>query len=68
MYTYLLEAGSLDNALQQFLLAYPLWYISQYTIISKYGKRTRQRKFKKELKEISLKKQWRPANIASHRC
>ena len=35
---------------------------NQDTIISKYGKCTRQLKFK-----FSLKKQWRPAKIASHR-
>ena len=31
-------------------MALPLWYMSQYTIIYKYGKRTPQLKFKKELK------------------
>ena len=30
-----------DNAIQDFLLAQPLWHISPYTIISKYGKRMR---------------------------
>ena len=34
------------------LLAEPLWYMSQYTIIHKYGKHTRQLKFKKELKNV----------------
>ena len=34
--------------------------MSQCTIISKYGKRTRQLKFKEERTEFSLKKQWRP--------
>ena len=52
MYNYLLKTGSLVNAIQDFLLAQPLWYMSQYTIISKYGKRTRQLKFKKELKNF----------------
>ena len=42
----------MDNAIQDFLLAYLLWYMSQYTIISKYGKRTRQLEFKKELKKF----------------
>ena len=37
--------------------------MSQYTVISKYGKRTRQLKFKKELKNFFLKKQWRSAKI-----
>ena len=37
-----------------------------HSIIYKYGKRTRQLKFKKERKKFSLKKQWRPAKIASH--
>ena len=48
----LLKTGSLENAIQDFLLAQPLWYMSQYTIISKYGKRTRQLKFKTELKHF----------------
>ena len=42
----------MDNAIQDFLLAKPLWYISQYTIIYKYGKRTRQLKIKREIKKI----------------
>ena len=51
-----LKTGSLDNAIQDFLLAEPLWYMSQYTIIYKYGKpRTRQLKFKKELKNVPLR-------------
>ena len=43
---YLLKTGSLDNAIQVFLLAQPLCYMSQYTIIYKYGKRTGQLKIK----------------------
>ena len=58
----LLKTGSLDNAIQDFLLAEPLWYMSQYTIIYKFGECTRQLKFKKELKN-----QWRPVKITSHR-
>jgi len=34
----------------QFKFLEPLWYMSQYTVIYKYGKRTRQLKFKKELR------------------
>ena len=33
---YLLTTGSLANAIQDFLLAKLLWYMSQYTIIYKY--------------------------------
>jgi len=29
LYLYLLETGSLDNAIQDFSLALPLWYMSQ---------------------------------------
>ena len=47
----LLKTGSLDNAIQDFLLSEPLWCMSQYTIIYKFGKCTRQIKFKKELKK-----------------
>jgi len=65
-YLILLKTGSLDNAIQDFLLALPLWY-SQYNIISKYGKRTLQLKFKKGAQKFSLTKEWRPATIASHR-
>ena len=50
VFIHLFKTGSLDNAIQEFLLAQPLWYMSQYTIISKYGKRTPQLKFKKQLK------------------
>ena len=46
----IIKTGSLDNAIQDFLLALPLRYISQYTIIPKYGKRTHQLKFKMELR------------------
>ena len=57
-YTNLLKTGSLDNTIQDFLLAWPLWYMSQYTIISKCGKHTRQLKFNKKGKKFSLQKQW----------
>ena len=42
----------MDDAIQDFLLAEPLRYMSQYTLIYKYGKRTLQLKFKKELKNF----------------
>ena len=51
-YIYLLKTGSLDNTIQDFLVALPLCYMSQYTIISKYGKHTHQLKFKKEVKNF----------------
>ena len=38
--TTLLKAGSLDNAIQEFSLAKPSWYMSNYTTLYKYGKRT----------------------------
>ena len=47
----LFKTGSLDNAIQDFLLAKPLWYMSQYTIFYKYGMCTRQLKIKKGLKK-----------------
>ena len=37
----------------------------QHTIIYKYGKGTRELKFKRELKHFSLEKQWRQTKIAS---
>ena len=40
----------MDDAIQDFLLTEPLRYMSQCTMIYKYGKRTLQLQFKKELK------------------
>jgi len=37
----MIKTGSFDNAIQEFSLGYPLWYISHYTMLYKYGKRTR---------------------------
>lgn len=33
------ETGSLDNAIQEFSLTQPSWYMSLYTILYKYNKR-----------------------------
>ena len=37
----LLKSGSLDNAIQMFLLAWSSWVMSYYAMFYKYGKRTR---------------------------
>ena len=36
----------MDNTIQDFLFTKLLWYMSQYSMIYKYGKRTRQLKLK----------------------
>ena len=41
IYTILLETGSLDNAIREFSLAKPSWYMSHYTMIYKNGERMR---------------------------
>ena len=41
MYTYLLKTGSLDNAIREFSLAKPSWYMSHYTMTYKNGERMR---------------------------
>ena len=38
MYEDLLKTGSLDNAIREFSLAKPSWYMSHYTMIYKNGK------------------------------
>ena len=38
---YLLKAGSLDNAILEFSLDKPSWYMSHYTMIYKNGERMR---------------------------
>ena len=38
---YLLKTGSLDNAIREFSLAKPSWYMSHYTMIYKNGERMR---------------------------
>ena len=40
-YTCLLKTGSLDNAIREFSLAKPSWYMSHYTMIYKKGERMR---------------------------
>ena len=40
-YTELLKTGSLDNAIREFPLAKPSWYMSQNTMIYKNGERMR---------------------------
>ena len=43
MQSYLgsLKTGLLDDAIQDFSLAYPSWAMSHYTMLYEYGKRTR---------------------------
>ena len=38
---YLLKTGSLDNAIREFSLGKPSWYMSHYTMIYKNGERMR---------------------------
>ena len=38
---YLLKTGSLGNAIRESSLAQPLWVMSHYTMLCKYGKQTR---------------------------
>ena len=40
-YLDLLKTGSLDNAIREFSLAKPSWYMSHYTMIYKNGERMR---------------------------
>ena len=41
VYYEVLETGSLDNAIQEFSLATPSWYMSHHTMINKNGERMR---------------------------
>ena len=41
VYTNLLKKGSLDNAIREFSLAKPSWYMNHYTMIYKNGERMR---------------------------
>ena len=41
IYLILLKTGSLDNAIREFSLAQPSWYMSHYTMIYKNGERMR---------------------------
>ena len=41
IYSQLLKTGSLDNAIREFSLAKPSWYMSHYTMIYKNGERMR---------------------------
>ena len=41
-YIILLKTESLDNAILAFSSAQPLWYMSYYTMLSIYGRCTRQ--------------------------
>lgn len=36
----MIKTGSFDNAMQEFSLGYPLWYISHYTMLYKHDKRS----------------------------
>ena len=40
-YFVLLKTGSLDNAIREFSLAKPSWYMSHYTMFYKNGERMR---------------------------
>ena len=42
VYKFLLKTGSLDNAIREFSLAKPSWYMSHYTMIYKNGERMRE--------------------------
>ena len=42
VYYILLKTESLDNAILAFWLAQPLWHMSYYTMLSVYGRCTRQ--------------------------
>ena len=41
VYIYLLKTRSLDNAIREFSLVKPSWYMSHYTMIYKNGERMR---------------------------
>ena len=38
---WIIQTGSLDNAIREFSLAKPSWYMSHYTMIYKNGERMR---------------------------
>ena len=42
LYMVLLKTGSLDNAIREFSLVKPSWYMSHYTMIYKNGERMRE--------------------------
>ena len=44
------KTKSLDNAILELWLAWPSWYMSHYTMLSKYGNCTRLLKIKNKLK------------------
>ena len=50
-YEELLKTESLDNAILELSLAQPSWYMSQYTMLSKYGICTRLLKIKNKLRK-----------------
>ena len=41
LYLLLLKTGSLDNAIREFSLVQPSWYMSHYTMIYRDGERMR---------------------------
>ena len=51
-YIILLKTESLDNAILAFSSAQPLWYMSYYTMLSIYGRCTRQFKIGSFMAEI----------------
>ena len=50
VYWFLLKTGSLDNAILELWLAQPSWYMSHYTMLSKYGNCTHLLKIKNKPK------------------
>ena len=61
----LLKTGSLDNAIQDFLLAWPLWYMRQYTIIYKYGKWMHHLKSKITL-QLKIEREWKNGTLSHY--
>ena len=50
IYIYIFKTESLDNAMLELWLAKPSWYMSHYTMLSKYGNCTPVLKIKNKLK------------------
>ena len=47
---HLLKTESLDDGMLELWLAQPSWHMNHYTMLSKYGNRTRLLKIKNKLK------------------
>ena len=50
IYILILKTESLDKVILELWLAYPSWYMSHYTMLSKYGNSTRLFKIQIKLK------------------